>query len=112
VTYEHAMVASAEYQLALVPRVLHVLQWRVAILPGQPNPLAAWQDAHALAAVALDQPDVLADVKEIDQAYLRQEYLLTLARQTHAPYTPDYTDMRAWLDFVASDSTADLTQAR
>jgi hypothetical protein len=111
VAYERALVADADYQLALVPRVLRLGLWRITILPAQPNLQAAWQDAQDIAAVAPDQPDVLADVQQIHRVYLRQQYLVSLSWQTHVPYTPDYTEMGSWFDFMAGDSTADLAQA-
>jgi hypothetical protein len=109
VQYEHAMVADAEYQLALAPRTVQILRWQISILPAQPDQQAAWLDVQRLEAVAQHQPDVLSDLAMVRLAYQQQGTLVRIAGQLHLPYRPNFADLQTWLNRVASDGTEDLS---
>ena len=68
---ERALVADAEYQLALRPRMFTVGPWQIAVQPRRLDPQRAFDDAVHIENLAFDQPEVLADVSRVRLAYQR-----------------------------------------
>ncbi len=105
VHYERALVADAEYQLALRPRIFTVGQWQIAVQPRRLDPQRAFDDAVHIEILAFDQPEVLTDVWRVRLAYQRLDHISSLYRQAQMTYTPDYAQVQTWLDDI--DTTLD-----
>jgi hypothetical protein len=125
--YERALLADAEYQLDLKPRVVTLWLWRIGVLPRQPDPQEAFADVRGIEAVALDQPDVFVDLWQLRLAY--QQLASGARRDQPAPSAgppdyaplqvgegghgararppsagpPDYAPLQTWLDNVEAD---------
>jgi hypothetical protein len=100
VRYERALVADAEYQLALKPRVVALWLWRIGVLPRQPDPQEAFADVRRIEAVALDQPDVLADLWRLRLAYQQLAGTVRRDQPSQSDGPPDYAPLEVWLDMM------------
>jgi hypothetical protein len=109
VRYERALVADAEYQLDLKPRVVTLWLWRIGVLPRQPDAQAAFADVRGIEVVAHDQPDVLADVWRLRLAY--QQLARTVRREQPAQLDgpPDYALLQTWLDDIDAELGASVS---
>jgi hypothetical protein len=110
VRYIQALIADAEYHLALAPRVITVWRWQIEIRPVQTDPQVAWDDIVRIAPVAQDQPEVFSLLGHIQRTYQRLAGETSLAQQAHAAYTPDYAPVKTLLDVIATDLTATLSR--
>jgi hypothetical protein len=103
VRYERALLVDAEYQLDLKPRVVTLWLWRIGVLPRQPDAQEAFADVRGIEAVALDQPDMLADLWRLRLAYQRLERTVRRDQQAPPAGQPDYTPLQAWLDTIDAE---------
>ena len=108
VRYIHKLVADAEYALATTPRVYMVGHWKLAVVPDQPDPQAAWDAIRRIAPVAFDQPEVPSLLEHIQLNMQLVAQTASNAQQMHEVYTPDYTPVRDLLDLLDTDVDAAL----
>jgi hypothetical protein len=106
--YERALVANAEYLLALEPRTITLWRWRLDVLPAHPDLQRAWDETRRIAPVSLDQPDAVALLWSIQRAYQQLARDVWLAQQAPGGVAPDYSRVHTLLDVLDTDLAAAL----